>query len=178
MMSEGGGSEPVFDPESDENPVEEARPPSGTRFRPPWRTSAAATDRARHPVIDWLEAKAKLWGKVRLDRLAARQGQVSRSMRSIPAHLHRAARQAELLLELVDDFKSGRYRAITWRRMALLVGALLYTVSPADVIPDVLPVLGAFDDAALMALAARVLRQDLVRYCEFKGYELQHYFAD
>jgi uncharacterized membrane protein YkvA (DUF1232 family) len=38
-----------------------------------------------------------------------------------------------------------------------LLGALAYFVLPADVVPDVLPVLGFTDDAALLATAIRLV---------------------
>jgi len=44
---------------------------------------------------------------------------------------------------------------------AALVGALAYFVLPADVIPDVLPVIGYTDDAALLAAAIRLVAQHI-----------------
>jgi uncharacterized membrane protein YkvA (DUF1232 family) len=44
---------------------------------------------------------------------------------------------------------------------AALVGALAYFVLPADVIPDVLPVIGYTDDAAMLAAAIRLVSQHI-----------------
>jgi uncharacterized membrane protein YkvA (DUF1232 family) len=44
------------------------------------------------------------------------------------------------------------------------------------VVPDVLPVLGSLDDVVLLALAVRVLRNDLREYCRFKGYSEEQFF--
>jgi uncharacterized membrane protein YkvA (DUF1232 family) len=43
-------------------------------------------------------------------------------------------------------------------------------------LPDMLVGLGALDDIAIAALAVRAVRADLIKYCEFKGYDLQQYF--
>jgi uncharacterized membrane protein YkvA (DUF1232 family) len=39
----------------------------------------------------------------------------------------------------------------------VLVGALAYFVLPADVIPDILPVVGYTDDAAVLAAAIKLV---------------------
>ena len=40
---------------------------------------------------------------------------------------------------------------------AVLVGALAYFVVPADIIPDVLPIIGYSDDAAVLAAAIKLV---------------------
>ena len=40
---------------------------------------------------------------------------------------------------------------------AVLIGALAYFVLPTDVIPDVLPVIGYTDDAAVLAAAIKLV---------------------
>ncbi len=80
------------------------------------------------------------------------------------------------MLELIDDFSSGAYRAVSWRTVAIAAAALLYSVSPSDVFPDVIPVVGAIDDIAVLALAMRFIRRDLEAYCRFKDYDPADYF--
>jgi uncharacterized membrane protein YkvA (DUF1232 family) len=43
----------------------------------------------------------------------------------------------------------------TWKRVAIGVLALLYVLSPLDVIPDWFPVIGWLDDIGVLAWAAR-----------------------
>lgn len=52
-----------------------------------------------------------------------------------------------LLLKLIGDSQVSR------TDRALLLGAVLYTLSPFDLIPDFLPVIGRLDDLYLLALA-------------------------
>ena len=47
---------------------------------------------------------------------------------------------------------------------AIAVGALLYLVSPMDAIPDVIPVLGLSDDAAVILAAVGALSYQLLKY--------------
>ncbi|MEY4575739.1 MAG: hypothetical protein RL701_442 [Pseudomonadota bacterium] len=120
---------------------------------------------------------AKRFGHRHLAHLAAHRGRVATAWRDVPERMHMVANQTKLMLELVDDFRSGTYRQIPWRSLAISAAAILYAANPADVIPDFFPGLGMLDDVAVAALAARVIRKDLQSYCKFKGYPVEEYFA-
>ena len=51
-----------------------------------------------------------------------------------------------------------------WGSKALAIGALVYLVSPVDLIPDFIPVFGLTDDAAVVLAAVAKLASDLNRY--------------
>ena len=139
-----------------------------------------AVDPGHPPVRQWLERSVvratEALGQKYLARLAGVRGNLDQSLRAIPERMHRAARQAQLVLELLEDVRSGSYRDVRWYSVTVAAAALLYVVSPADIIPDVLPLVGSFDDIALIALAVRLLRRDLRAYCKFKGYPEEQYF--
>jgi len=73
----------------------------------------------------------------------------------------RKVRRAALSLPFVEDLLAAYYCAFdreTPRHVQVaLVGALAYFVLPFDVIPDMLPVLGFTDDAAVLATALRLV---------------------
>jgi uncharacterized membrane protein YkvA (DUF1232 family) len=119
---------------------------------------------------------AKGFGHRHLLKLAENRGQVTAAWRELPDRMHLAGNQTKLMLELVDDFRGGTYRKIPWRSLAIAAAAMLYVANPADVVPDVIAWLGVIDDIAVTALAARVLREDLMAYCKFKGYAVEDYF--
>jgi uncharacterized membrane protein YkvA (DUF1232 family) len=129
-------------------------------------------------MAPWIERFARKWGRPHLQRLAARRGKLTSSLRTVPQKMHRTALQSELMLELIDDFKMGRYRTVPWRSVAVITGALLYTVHPADVVPDLLPVVGGMDDVILIGLAIRLVQRDLKNYCYYKGYDVARYFGE
>jgi len=95
-----------------------------------------------------------------------------------PDNLHRSARQLALGLELIEDFRVGRYKEISWGALAVLTGAVLYSVSPADVVPNPILGLGSLDEAVVLALATRLVRSELRAYCGFKGYSWRDYFPE
>lgn len=84
--------------------------------------------------------------------------------------------QLSLSYEMIKDYKSKRYTDIPWRTIALIIGAVLYFINPFDVIPDILPVIGFTDDAVAFAAIFRSAQGDLLRYCEWKGYDPEKYF--
>lgn len=124
-------------------------------------------------------AVERLWQKLGgryITEVASREDALRSALRGIPDRMQKLTNQANLALELIDDFRAGHYRDVRWRNLAIGAAALLYSVSPTDVIPDFIPGLGALDDAALLAIAMRLVQKDLERYCEFKGYDRAQYF--
>jgi uncharacterized membrane protein YkvA (DUF1232 family) len=69
---------------------------------------------------------------------------------------------------LLNDYYHERYTDIPWRSIAAIVAALLYFISPVDLIPDVIPVIGLVDDAFVLTLAAKLIRDDIERYREWR----------
>ncbi|WP_407569932.1 YkvA family protein [Deinococcus altitudinis] len=96
--------------------------------------------------------------------VAGRPGVFSRF---VPARLRNVWRDAlSLLLALGDRRTPALARLIA-------VGALLYTVSPIDLIPDGVPFIGYGDDLlivpALLALAARSLPPEVLALSRFRA---------
>jgi uncharacterized membrane protein YkvA (DUF1232 family) len=74
----------------------------------------------------------------------------------------------KLLFGIVGDYWNGAYREVPWYTIAAIVAALLYVLSPVDMIPDFIPVFGYLDDAAVVAWCLYLVRTDLSIYKEWK----------
>lgn len=70
---------------------------------------------------------------------------------------------------LVTDYVKGNYKDVPWNVIAAVTGAVIYFVSPVDVIPDVIPVVGYIDDALVVKLALEIARPDLEAYARWKA---------
>jgi uncharacterized membrane protein YkvA (DUF1232 family) len=76
--------------------------------------------------------------------------------------------ETRALIRLVRAYATGEYRHVSWESMVLVVGALIYVVSPIDVIPDVLPV-GLVDDAAVIAYVLTLVHEELVEFMQWEA---------
>lgn len=68
------------------------------------------------------------------------------------------------MFALVKAYWNGEYREIPWFTIAAVVAALLYVLSPVDLIPDVIPVIGMVDDALVIAACLKLVKQDLADF--------------
>ncbi len=75
---------------------------------------------------------------------------------------------AKLLLDIVSDYWTGKYREIPYWSIAAIVFTLLYVLSPIDLIPDFIPVIGLLDDAAVVSICLFLVLQDLREYEAWK----------
>ena len=52
----------------------------------------------------------------------------------------------------------------SWTMKLTAVGGFVYLLIPADLLPDVIPIVGLLDDAAVLGLVLAQFRQELSRY--------------
>lgn len=106
--------------------------------------------RARHEAALWLRDPEKL-----KDLLAKAAGR---------GVVGEAAETLRAFIRLVQAWAGGRYREVGTDTILLVVAALIYVVWPVDLIADVLPVIGLTDDAAMLFVVARKLRDELAKF--------------
>jgi uncharacterized membrane protein YkvA (DUF1232 family) len=83
-------------------------------------------------------------------------------------------KQVELLYRMLKDVTGGRFKA-PWATISAITAALLYFISPIDVLPDFIPGVGLIDDALVISLCISVIRMDLRRYAEENKFDLAEY---
>jgi uncharacterized membrane protein YkvA (DUF1232 family) len=147
----------------DSSPTDTDRSPSGEsglKARAA-RTLARLTERGR---------------EIKLRRLQASRTAVLDKLRTVPDRMQKLVNQVRLLLDLADDYSTGRYRAVSPLALGFAALAALFFISPTDVIPDWIPLVGQLDDVAVIAIALKVLKRDLIKYCRFRGLDPAEYF--
>jgi uncharacterized membrane protein YkvA (DUF1232 family) len=65
------------------------------------------------------------------------------------------------MIRVIRAYHQREYRDISQENLLIVIAAIIYFVSPFDVIPDWVPVLGHIDDAFVIALALTSVRADL-----------------
>jgi uncharacterized membrane protein YkvA (DUF1232 family) len=82
--------------------------------------------------------------------------------------LARLLQNFRLLAPLIKDYWKGNYRDVSTKSIVIFVVALIYIISPIDLIPDYLIGLGQIDDAAILGLSLYFLEKELRKYEEWK----------
>jgi uncharacterized membrane protein YkvA (DUF1232 family) len=65
------------------------------------------------------------------------------------------------LLRLIRAYSKKDYREVPKRTLVLAAGAVVYFVNLADLIPDVIPVIGYVDDVAVLLFVVDSISSDL-----------------
>lgn len=85
------------------------------------------------------------------------------------------ARVGHLKKEIFALYLAGRHPRTPWYAKAFIAGVVAYAVSPIDLIPDFIPVLGYLDDLVLVPLgivvAIRMIPSHVIAECRVRAHE-------
>ena len=73
-----------------------------------------------------------------------------------------------LLCSMVADYVKKKYMEIPVATIAMVVAALLYFLSPIDLIPDFIMGLGLIDDMAVITFVLKAVHSDIQKYKNWK----------
>lgn len=80
--------------------------------------------------------------------------------------------QLKLLIRMVRAHASGAYRAFAPMTLLMFVFAILYFITPIDLIPDIVPVLGFTDDITVALLIMKRFSADIEQYRKWEEAEI------
>lgn len=69
-----------------------------------------------------------------------------------------------VLVSLVRSYTKKEYTDIPVGSIIAIVSALIYFVSPIDIVPDSIPFLGYFDDAMVVSVCWQLVESDVAEY--------------
>ncbi len=73
-----------------------------------------------------------------------------------------------VMISMLRSYFKKEYKDIPIGTLIALISALLYWLTPIDVIPDAFPVAGYVDDATVIAACLKLINDDLKEYKEWK----------
>ncbi len=81
---------------------------------------------------------------------------------------HEAWDTLQTMFRLIKASMSGEYTGVPGTTVAAAVAVLVYFLSPIDLIPDFIPVLGLLDDVALVAWFSTTLKGEMDKFHEWE----------
>ncbi|MFW6025964.1 MAG: YkvA family protein [Candidatus Woesearchaeota archaeon] len=76
--------------------------------------------------------------------------------------------ELQLMFSVAYDWVKGNYKDIPIKPLTMIFVAILYFVTPTDIVPDVIPLGGFVDDVAVIAYVLKDVRNELHAYKEWK----------
>lgn len=138
---------------------------------PAARRRAAAAPKApvkRKERINWSKVvtnPTRTEAKKVLDKGVSKADQL---MESAMKWIVKLAIRAKALYDMLEAWWTGKFDMPVGTLQAIMV-ALLYFLSPLDIIPDVLPFFGLADDAAVFAFVVHKIKKDLEAFAAASG---------
>ncbi|OYU67074.1 MAG: hypothetical protein CFE22_06250 [Cytophagaceae bacterium BCCC1] len=69
-----------------------------------------------------------------------------------------------VLGKLLKFYATGEYRAIDLKNVVIIITAFVYFLSPLDLVPDFIPMLGFADDIALMTFVFNSVSEEIEKF--------------
>jgi uncharacterized membrane protein YkvA (DUF1232 family) len=78
--------------------------------------------------------------------------------------LERVGKKISFAKDILALVRYMRDPIVSWHRKAIVVGALIYFISPVDAIPDIAPLVGYLDDLGVITAVLKFLGHELIPY--------------
>ncbi len=72
------------------------------------------------------------------------------------------------LCDMLIDTINGVYKNTPYSSLIMVVIAIIYAVSPFDILPDAIPLAGLIDDAAILKIVLDTVKNDMESYTTWK----------
>lgn len=70
----------------------------------------------------------------------------------------------KVLFSMLRDYTTRKYTVVPWYIISSIGAALLYVISPIDLIPDFIPLIGYLDDATVLAFCLKLVHKEIILY--------------
>ena len=120
------------------------------------------------------EAEELLKDEDRMERFLER---LERKLEKVPV-VGKQLSNIPMLVSLVRSYIRKDYRDVPLGSIIAIVSALIYFLSPIDLLPDSIPVLGYVDDAAVFAFVWKMVSDDIEEYRKWQEANGKRIFKD
>jgi len=120
------------------------------------------------------EAEELLKDEDRMERFLER---LERKLEKVPV-VGKQLSNIPMLVSLVRSYIRKDYRDVPLGSIIAIVSVLIYFLSPIDLLPDSIPVLGYVDDAAVFAFVWKMVADDIEEYRKWQEANGKRIFKD
>ncbi|MDF2544751.1 MAG: hypothetical protein K0S47_4469 [Herbinix sp.] len=92
---------------------------------------------------------------------------LEKKLRNVPIVGERLS-DIPIMISLVKSYMKKEYRDIPVRTIIGVVGALIYFLSPIDLLLDAIPILGYLDDIAVINFTLKMIHVDMEEYRQWR----------
>lgn len=97
------------------------------------------------------------------EKLSALLSKLKQKMKSLPM-VGSVLANVPTMFKLLNSYLKGEYTDIPRRQLIIIVSAISYLISPIDLIPDFIPVVGLLDDMAIVTVCIKATQDELGKY--------------
>jgi len=90
-------------------------------------------------------------------------------IKGLQGPLEQVWEQVKLMISLVKEWVAGNYKEVPTASIAAIVAGLIYLLSPIDLIPDFIPVLGYLDDIFVLGVVFTQVAKDLEAFARWQS---------
>ena len=132
--------------------------------------SPKGEDVASSPLFKKFVGKAEEYVKkpTRMKQLLTDAYQKASEKNDVGSIAHEAWETLQTLFRLIRTSVSGEYDGVPTSTVVAAVAVTIYFLSPIDLIPDFIPVLGLLDDVALVAWFSTTIKEEMDKFLEWE----------
>lgn len=156
----------IYDPDHHIIEIEESMDFVQKREKKRKRTESVIDEKRAKEELEkgYSEAEEMLADKDKLERFIQR---LEKKLKSVPVVGDKLADIA-IMVSLVKSYIKKEYTDIPIGSIIAILSALIYFVSPIDIVPDSIPILGYIDDAAVIAVCWKFVESDIEEYNKWR----------
>lgn len=112
----------------------------------------------------WEKAKKTATDKEEMKATLSKAGNKIKRLAENSNELQELKSKLEILMRMFKAYISREYSAFPVSTIILIVFALVYFITPTDLIPDFIPAIGFTDDASVVLLVMKKLNRDIKKF--------------
>jgi uncharacterized membrane protein YkvA (DUF1232 family) len=106
--------------------------------------------------------------RTRFKQFIKKVGEKTKRISADHVNLKELINQVQLLMRMLTKYFNGEYNGFSQGTILTLLFGLVYFLTPLDVIPDFIPLVGFSDDLSVIYFIIKNLRKDIAAFNEWE----------